>query len=134
MPCASLIISSLESGIRISLIAIESPACVDALKPRVFKLSKKATVFLFPANKYISLTSLLRRPLSIRASTYPISGGIIEFTITLPTDVSFYHSPLYLTFIMAFTSTALPSYANSTSLKDPKVLPSPLQPSFFLVK
>ena len=102
-------ISFLESGIKISLIAIESPACVDALKPRVLRLSKKVTVFLFPANKYIWLTSLLRRPLSIRSSTYPISEGIIEFTITRPTDVSLYHSPLYLTLIIAFTSTAFPS-------------------------
>ena len=34
-----------------SLMAIDKPACVAALKPKVFNLSRKITVFLFPASK-----------------------------------------------------------------------------------
>ena len=68
------------------------------------------------------------------SSTNSISSGKIELIITRPTVVSLYHLLLCLTFIIAFISAILFSYASKTSLNEPKLFPSPLTPSFLRVK
>ena len=68
------------------------------------------------------------------SSTNSISSGKIELIITRPTVVFLYHLSSCLTFIIAFKSATLFSYASRTSLNEPKLFPSPLAPSFLRVK